>query len=234
MHGRFFSLWTLAGIIIVIGIVMTARHFDVAVLLRSTLAWVGGLGPLAPIFFILLYVMSAVLLIPGSILTISAGVLFGLGYGIVYVLIGATLGATCAFLTGRYIARDWVARKLQNNPKFVEIDRAVAHEGWKIVGLTRLSPVFPFNLSNYALGLTSISLRDYFFASMFGMIPGIVVYVYIGTLAGDIAKIGEGAAKPVAGQWAIEIVGFLATIVLAFYIARLARKALRQKSIEQG
>lgn len=234
MHGRFFSLRVLAGIIIVMAIAVIGRHFDVAALLRSTLAWVASLGPLAPIFFILLYVLSAVLLIPGSILTISAGVLFGLGYGIAYVLVGATLGATCAFLTGRYLARDWVARKLQNNPRFAEIDRAVAREGWKIVGLARLSPVFPFNLSNYALGLTSVSLRDYFFASMFGMIPGIIVYVYIGTLAGDIAKIGEGTAKPIAGQWAIEVVGFIATIALAFYIARLARKALQQKSAEQG
>src|SRR5690606_28498352 len=112
-----------------------------------------------------------VLLIPGSALTLGAGALFGVFWGTVYASTGATLGATCAFLIGRYLARDWVAARIARRPAFVAIDRAVAEEGWKIVGLTRLSPIFPFVLLNYAFGLTRVSLRDYVFASWLGMLP---------------------------------------------------------------
>ncbi|MEA2649986.1 MAG: hypothetical protein QOG61_2421, partial [Candidatus Binataceae bacterium] len=132
------------------------------------LQWISALGAVAPIVFIAAYIAACVLFIPGSIMTIGAGVLFGVIRGSIYVSIGATLGATAAFLVGRYFARDWVAAKLAGNATFSAIDAAVGREGWKIVGLTRLSPVFPFNLLNYAYGLTSVSLRDYLLASWIG------------------------------------------------------------------
>ena len=154
--------------------------------------------------------------------------LFGVIKGSIIVSIAATLGATCAFLVGRHIARDWVSKKIQSNPKFQAIDEAVAREGWKIVGLTRLSPVFPFNLLNYAYGLTRVSLRDYFFASWIGMMPATVMYVYIGSLAGEIAKIGEGRSRTLA-EWALYIVGLIATAAVTVYITRIARAALGKK-----
>src|ERR1700724_4474415 len=142
------------------------------------LEWISSLGAVAPIVFIAAYIAACVLFIPGSIMTIGAGILFGVVRGAIYVSIGATLGATAAFLIGRYFARDWVATKLAGNSTFNEIDAAVGREGWRIVGLTRLSPVFPFNLLNYAYGLTRVSLRDYVLASSLGMLPGAVMYKY--------------------------------------------------------
>ena len=199
-------------------------------LLRSLLRWISGVGPLAPLIFIGMYIVAPVLFVPGAILSIGAGTVFGLLMGTIYVSIGATLGATCAFLVGRYLARGWVAKKLEGNEKFKAIDRAVAREGWKIVGLARLSPFFPFNLLNYAFGLTEIRLKDYFFATWAGMIPGIVMYVYLGSLARDVARIGVMPVHRTPAQWAFEVVGFIASVAVAVYITYVAGKALREKT----
>jgi len=156
--------------------VVAATLFDLQQGFRDTLAWISGLGPVGALIFVSLYILACVLLLPGSILTLGAGVVFGVVNGSIAVSIGATLGATCAFLVGRYLARDWVAKRIAGKEKFKAVDEAVAREGWKIVLLTRLSPVFPFNLLNYAFGLTQVSIRHYFFASWLGMIPGTVMY----------------------------------------------------------
>jgi uncharacterized membrane protein YdjX (TVP38/TMEM64 family) len=203
-------------------------------LLRNALQWVNELGTItlfgvrfaiAPIAFILIYMVATVAFLPGSLLTLGAGVLFGIIQGSFYVFIGATLGATLAFLVGRYLARDWVSQKIAGNQKFKAIDQAVGRSGFKIVLLTRLSPIFPFNLLNYGMGVTGVSLKDYVLASV-GMIPGTIMYVYIGSLAGSIATIGgETSANPVA-QWAIRIIGFLATVAVTLYVTQIARKAL--------
>ncbi|HEY2104630.1 MAG TPA: TVP38/TMEM64 family protein, partial [Candidatus Binataceae bacterium] len=198
--------------------------------LKSALRWIGGLGPLGPLIFIGIYIVAPVLFFPGVILTIGAGTVFGLLAGSIYVSIGATLGATCAFLVGRYVARQWVAARLEGNAKFRAIDRAVAREGWKIVGLARLSPLFPFNLLNYAFGLTDISLRDYFFATWVGMIPGIVMYVYLGSLAGDVAMIGSRPVKRSAAHWSFEVAGFVVSVGVALYVTYVAGRALREKT----
>jgi uncharacterized membrane protein YdjX (TVP38/TMEM64 family) len=220
------GLW--AGL--AIAVIVIARYLGAVELLRATLEWTKGLGPLGPIVFIAIYVAACVLFIPGSILTIGAGVVFGVVRGSIYVSIAATLGATCAFLIGRYLARDWVAAKLEANPKFKAIDLAVAREGWKIVGLTRLSPVFPFNLLNYAFGVTRVSVREYIVASWAGMLPGTVMYVYIGSIAGDLAKASTHGASNAPGRWALNIVGFGATVAVAIYVARIGAKALREKT----
>jgi uncharacterized membrane protein YdjX (TVP38/TMEM64 family) len=178
------------------------------------------------VIFVLLYVVAAVLLLPGSVLTLGAGAVFGVMQGAVLVSAGATLGATAAFLVGRYLARGWVAARLQSYPRFAAIDQAVAREGWKIVGLTRLSPVFPFNLLNYAFGLTRVSLRGYVLASWIGMMPGTVMYVYVGSIAGDIATLSAGGQGRSAAEWAVYGVGLLATVVVTVYVTRLARAAL--------
>ncbi len=218
------------GIAAVAAILLAAaRYFDVQGLLRGALDWVGSLGPLGPVIFVAIYVMATVLFIPGSILTLGAGVVFGVVRGSIFVSIAATLGATCAFLVGRYIARDWVSAKIEGNEKFRAVDEAVGTEGWKIVGLTRLSPIFPFNILNYAFGVTRVSLRDYFFASWVGMMPGTVMYVYIGSLAGDLAKIGAGRQSRTAAEWSLYVVGMLATIAVTLYVTRIARRALERK-----
>ena len=114
--------------------------------------------------------------------------------------------------------------------RFKTIDDAVATEGWKIVGLTRLSPVFPFNLLNYAYGLTKVSLRDYFFASWIGMLPGTVMYVYIGSLIGDLARLGAGGRTRTGAEWALYVVGLVATVAVTVYVTRIARSALNKKT----
>ncbi len=187
-----------------------------------------GVGPWGPVCFILRYWLACVFLIPGSLLTLGAGVVFGVARGTVLVSVAATLGATAAFLVGRYLARDWVAAKVEANPKFKAIDEAVAKEGWKIVLLTRLSPAFPFNLLNYGFGLTRVSLRDYFFASWAGMLPGTALFVYAGSLAGDLAALGRGRSRTPA-EWALYGIGLAATLGVTWFATRLARRALAER-----
>jgi len=194
-------------------------------LLTNALDWVEQLGLIGPAVFILIYIAACVLFIPGSALTLGAGAIFGVVKGSFIVSIGSTLGATAAFLVGRYLARDWIARKIERNEKFTAIDQAVGAEGWKIVGLTRLSPVFPFSLLNYAYGLTKVSLRDYVLASWIGMMPGTVMYVYLGSLA----RLGIEAQSATAAQTVLKIVGLLATVAVTIYVTRIARAALARR-----
>ncbi len=217
----------------VIALVLAARHLGAGRAIADTLRWVSSLGTAAPLAFIAIYILACVLFIPGSILTLGGGFLFGVVWGSVYVSIGATAGATCAFLIGRYIARDWIARKLAANARFAAIDAAVGREGWKIVALTRLSPVFPFNLLNYAFGLSRVRLFDYVFASWLAMTPGIVMYNYLGSLAGDLARLGTEPRARTSAQWALDIVGLAATIAIAVYAARFARGALAQHALPE-
>ncbi|NEO97252.1 MAG: TVP38/TMEM64 family protein [Symploca sp. SIO2E9] len=203
-----------------------AQGFNPQEWLRNALEWIEGLGPVGAIAFMLLYIVATVAFLPGSILTLGSGVVFGVVLGSLYVFVGATVGATAAFLVGRYLARGWVSKQIAGNEKFRAIDEAVGKEGFKIVLLTRLSPVFPFNLLNYAYGVTKVALKDYFFASV-GMIPGTVMYVYLGSLAGNLATIGSGEQPTNAAvQWAIRIIGFIATVAVTLYVTKVAKKAL--------
>lgn len=217
------ALWT-ATIILIFAL---AKYFNVQELLKNSLNWIRDLGPSGIAAFILIYIAACVLFLPGSVLTLGAGAIFGVMKGSVIVSVASTLGATAAFLIGRYMARSLVASKIAGNRKFTVMDNAVAKEGWKIVGLTRLSPIFPFNLLNYAYGVTKVSLRDYFFASWIGMLPGTVVYVYVGSIAGDVVTLGNSPAKIL--QWSVRIVGLAATIAVTFYVTKIAKKALDQK-----
>jgi uncharacterized membrane protein YdjX (TVP38/TMEM64 family) len=215
--------------LITIFIIIIAKFLNLQSLLQQSLIWVQSLGIWGPAAFILIYNLATILFIPGSVLTLGGGVLFGVFWGSFYVFIAATFGATFAFLIGRYLSRDWVSQKIDKYPKFKAIDLAVAKEGLKIVFLTRLSPIFPFNLLNYAFGVTQVSLKDYILGSI-GMIPGTILYVYIGSLAGDIAMIGMKTppANPTL-QWMVRIIGLIATITVTIYVTRIAKKALEEE-----
>lgn len=195
---------------------------DPRAILREALDAITRLGPWGPVLFVLTYVAATVFFLPGSILTLGAGAVFGVVWGSLYVSAGSTLGATAAFLVGRHLARDAIARKIGGSARFAAIDRAVADEGWKIVGLTRLSPVFPFTLLNYAFGLTKVSLRDYVLASWIGMMPGTVMYVYLGSLA---QAASSGRTRTTA-EWALYGIGLLATVSVTIFVTRIARRAL--------
>ena len=190
--------------------------------------WVRGLGVWGPIVFIVGYVVATVAFVPGSILTLAAGAIFGLFRGTVYVFVAATVGSILAFLVSRYLARARIERRLQGNSRFEAIDRAVGAQGLKIVLLLRLSPVFPFNLLNYALGLTKVRLRDYVVAAV-GMLPGTFLYVYYGKLAGDVAALAGGVkVEKGAGYWTVLTLGLVATIAVTAVVTRIARNALRE------
>ena len=207
-----------------------AQGFNPQIWLKNALEWINNQGPVGGIAFMLLYIVAAVAFLPGSILTLGAGVVFGVFLGSLYVFIGATIGAIAAFLVGRYVARGWVAKKIAGNQKFAAVDNAVGREGLKIVLLTRLSPVFPFNLLNYAYGVTGVSLKDYILGTI-GILPGTIMYVYIGSLAGNIATIGTGEqpSNPTV-VWAIRIIGFIATVAVTLYVTKVARKALEEST----
>ena len=188
--------------------------------------WVDGLGVWGPVVFVVGYIASVIAFVPASILTLAAGAIFGVALGTVYVLVAATVGAAVSFLVARHLARDAVERRLAGNTRFAALDRAVGAEGRKIVFLLRLSPVFPFTLLNYALGLTNVRFGDYLIACA-GMIPGTLLYVYSGKLAGDVAVLASGApVQKGSGYYAFLTVGLVATVVVTTMVTRLARRAL--------
>lgn len=192
--------------------------------------WVDSLGIWGPVAFILGYMVAAVAFVPGALLTLAAGAIFGLAKGTAYVFIGATLGACSAFLVGRYGARRFVEKKIEDSEKFAAIDRAVGKNGLKIVFLLRLSPAFPFNLLNYALGLTKVRFVDYAIACL-GMLPGTFLYVYYGYTAGTLAEAvsKEGSERGMEG-WIFLGVGLVATLVVTILVTRLAQKALKEST----
>jgi uncharacterized membrane protein YdjX (TVP38/TMEM64 family) len=169
--------------------------------LVSALEWTQGLGLWGPVFVAAFYIVACILFLPGSVLTLGAGFLFEVIVGTITVSIGSTLGACAAFLVGRTIARNWISKKVAANEKFAAIDDAVGRQGFKIVLLTRLSPVFPFNLLNYAFGLTKVSFWKYALASWIGMLPGTVMYVYFGAGLRSLADVATGDVETgVAGK----------------------------------
>jgi uncharacterized membrane protein YdjX (TVP38/TMEM64 family) len=176
--------------------------------------------------FMLSYVAATILLVPGTILTLAAGFVFGLPVGVALVSLSSVAGASCAFLIGRYFARDWVRTRIAHLPRFGALDRATHHDGFLIVLLVRLSPLFPFNVTNYALGITAATFRDYLLASWIGMLPGTVLYVYIGTLVLDIAQLASGGIAELSAQRYLLVGGFIATVALTALITHRASRAL--------
>jgi uncharacterized membrane protein YdjX (TVP38/TMEM64 family) len=195
-------------------------------------AWVDGLGVWGPAVFIFGYVVAAVAFVPASLLTLAAGAIFGLTRGAAYVFVAAVLASSIAFLIARHLARHAIERRVAGNPRFAAVDRAVGAQGRKIVFLLRMSPVFPFNLLNYGLGLTRVRFVDYVVASL-GMIPGTLLYVYYGKLAGDVATLAGGVAvEKGAGYWAVLVLGLVATVVVTTIVTRIARRALAEATGE--
>jgi uncharacterized membrane protein YdjX (TVP38/TMEM64 family) len=174
----------------------------------------------------LAYVLACVLAIPGSLLTLGGGFALGLVVGFVAVFFGANVGAAAAFLLGRTLARGWIEKKVVGSPKFQAIDQAVGAQGFKMVLLLRLSPVFPFSILNYALGLTRVSFRDYVLANLLGMLPGILMYVYLGSLISSVAELFAGKRQRGPAEQALFYIGLAATVVVTLWITWIARRAL--------
>jgi uncharacterized membrane protein YdjX (TVP38/TMEM64 family) len=200
--------------------------------LPALAAWVEELGVWGPLAFIAAYAIAVVAFVPGSILTLAGGAIFGLAKGTLYVFVAAVIGSGAAFLVARHGLRSAVEERVSGNQKFAAIDRAVGEEGLKITFLLRLSPAFPFSLLNYALGLTRVRFSDYLIASV-GMLPGTLLYVYYGKLAGDVAALAGGAGmQNGAGYYTVLALGLAATVAVTALVTRLARRALAQVAVQ--
>jgi uncharacterized membrane protein YdjX (TVP38/TMEM64 family) len=220
-------------LVVVAGLLVAVKLLPVESTLQRFLAWIRGLGPWGPVALAAVYIVATVLMVPGTLLTLGAGFCFEFGVGFVTVSVGSTLGATAAFLVGRTLARGLVEAKVAGNPKFRALDQAVGEQGFKIVLLTRLSPVIPFNLLNYTFGLTRVRLRDYVLASWLGMMPATIMYVYFGTLAKELTELGTNSGEERTGRLIFYVVGLIATVAVTVFITRLARAALA-KAVPPG
>ena len=215
-------------IIIILGLLVAVKLLPVGKYVISALEWTEGLGPWAPIFVVIFYILACVLMMPGLIITIASGFLFDLLWGTIIVSIASTIGACAAFLVGRTFARGWIAQKVANRPKFKAIDEAVGKQGFKIVLLTRLSPIFPFNFLNYAYGLTKVKFWKYAVASWAGMLPGTVMFVYFGTAARSLTEIAAGGSQDKSATRIFLLLGLIMAIVVVVFVTHVARKALQQ------
>jgi uncharacterized membrane protein YdjX (TVP38/TMEM64 family) len=232
MNKKYLFLITLFLIIILL-----VTLVDLKSLWEMALIWVEKLGFWGYLLFIFLYNIGTLLFIPGSILTIKGGCLYGLLLGTILVSISALLGAIICFLLGRYYCRNWVYQQLTKYPLLQKLDRVVAEEGWKIVFLSRLSPLFPFNLLNYFFGITQISLKDYIIGSL-AILPGTVMYVYIGSLARDIVTFEPSNYGDIPETQGLirmmHLCGLIATIAITIYTIQIAQKTIKQKDIFKG
>jgi uncharacterized membrane protein YdjX (TVP38/TMEM64 family) len=190
-------------------------------------AWVNTLGPWAPLAFVVAYMAAAVLMLPAFLLTMAGGAVFGIVNGALLVLLGATLGGVCAFLLGRTILRDWVAKQVAKNATLAVVDRVIGQDGLRLMMLIRLSGAVPFVLTNYALGVTTVRLRDFTIA-MLGMTPTILAFATFGQ-AGVQSATGE-ATMP---TWVLAL-GIGATVLLAVLLTRIAQRAIREAEARQA
>jgi pyruvate/2-oxoglutarate dehydrogenase complex dihydrolipoamide dehydrogenase (E3) component/uncharacterized membrane protein YdjX (TVP38/TMEM64 family) len=220
------------ALVAVTALIVAIRAIHLQHYLLDFVNWIRSAGWLGLWVFGLVYVLATVLFLPGSILTLGAGFAYGVGLGTAVVWIGANVGAALAFGLGRTLARQWVAARVETNPRFAAIDRAVGRDGLKIVLLTRLSPVFPFNLLNYAFGLTTVSLRDYVLGSLVGMLPGTVMYVYLGSLITSLSELAAGRTSGGVTQQIFYFAGLAVTVVVTVYVTQVARRALAEATAE--
>jgi uncharacterized membrane protein YdjX (TVP38/TMEM64 family) len=217
-HGWWRPLLLLAAIL---GIIVLSKIFGLDQRLGDLREWIQSLGAWGPVVFVILYVAAVVAALPGAAISIAAGALFGALLGVVLVSIASTLGASLAFLISRYFARGGVVRWLSSNEKFQRLDQLTERHGAIIVALTRLVPIFPFNLLNYGFGLTRVPFRTYVFWSWLCMLPGTVLYV------GGADAVIKGIAKGHVPWVLISVVAGAAVIL--FFLVRYARGKLKEK-----
>jgi uncharacterized membrane protein YdjX (TVP38/TMEM64 family) len=228
----------LAASIVILTVPVYRSEFNAR--LTGFLEAMQGLGPWGPIIVGAAFIPACLSFLPGSPLTLFGGFAFGQTFGglaavVTCISAGSTLGATAAFLVGRSVARDWIEKKVAAFPRFQALDAAVAEQGFKIVLLARLSPAFPFNVLNYAFGLTRVSLRDYVLASWIGMLPGTILYAYLGSTVGALADVVAGRIEKSPAQQALFYAGLAATLAVTILVTRIAKRSLaRAVPIQTG
>jgi uncharacterized membrane protein YdjX (TVP38/TMEM64 family) len=217
-----------AGAVAVAGIAAALFLLPLDRWLLALVETMRGAGAGGAALYVAAYVLACVLFLPGSVLTLAAGFAYGPVQGTLLVMVASMLGATAAFVLGRTVLRGRIERRLAGQPRFAAVDRAVAAQGFKVVLLLRLSPLFPFNVLNYALGLTRVPLRTYALASLIGMFPGTLLYVYLGSLVTSAAQLASGQ-RPQGGPYGQLLFwgGLVATVLATVLITRTARRALQ-------
>ena len=219
---KLFALIFFAIVLLCASIVLPIKDW-----MQSLGDWVQTLGPLGPVAFAIAYIVAVLLVLPTWILTVSAGVAFGF-WGIPLVIVSASAGATLAFLIARIAFRERVRSWAQQKPLLKALDNVTKNEGWKVVGLLRLSPVVPFTLQNYAFGATEIPVWQFVIATFFGIMPGTALYVYIGTI-GRVAAENENFR---ASQILLLTIGLIATVAVIVIITRKAKSMLDQLGMQ--
>jgi len=227
-HNRARWIKLVVLICILVGLVITSIFLPVKDYVITVLEWIEHLGVWGPVVLAVFYILACVLMLPGGIITLAAGFMFGVVTGTITVSVGSTLGATGAFIVGRTFARRWIQKKVGNRPKFASIDQAVGEHGFKIVLLTRLSPIFPFNMQNYAYGLTGVKLWKYTLASWIGMLPGTLAYCYIGSGLRSLTEVTTGQTTGGLVQQIFFWGGLAATIVVVVIVTRIANNAMKR------
>ncbi|MEP6664310.1 MAG: TVP38/TMEM64 family protein [Verrucomicrobiota bacterium] len=224
--------WKWIGLgVALIGLIVASRFLPLGEWTKTFSDWIKNKGAIGYVIFVAAYVIGTILFFPASLMTIAAGVIFGLGKGIVVALSSATLGASLSFLIGRHLARGMVEKRIGKNEKFQAVNDAIGEQGWKIVGLLRLSPLVPFNVSNYFFGVTKVKFWQYVLASFVGMAPGTALYVYLG-YAGK-AALGGGKSEHSPAQYVFLGVGLAATIAVTVYVSHLAKKKLKKTNTDK-
>ena len=209
-------------------IVVCQIKFEIIQKVPNIIEKTASSGPVGYLGFILIYIVSTVMMLPGSPLTFTAGALFGFWKGLILVSLGSTLGATCAFMVSRYLIRKSIEKRVLKNKKFQSIDNEINEQGWKIVILSRLSPIIPFFLLNYALGITKIRFIHFIFASWIGMIPGTIVYVLMGTMGGAFIN-----GKKSSFEWVLLGIGLIATILVTLLISKIIKKSQAHNQLKR-
>jgi len=227
MKGR--VVWAIAALLML----AAAWFLPVKPWLGAALTWAASHREPAALVFIALYVLATVCLIPGLILTLAGGAIFGLARGVALVSAGSLLGASAAFFIGRTFARKWTQQRIAAWPRFRALDGALGERGFWIVLLTRLSPLFPFNLLNYAYGVTAVRPRDYIAASWLGMLPATVLYVYAGSAAANLAQALSGRVRTGKSATVLLVVGLAATVAVTALVTRAARRRLEHETPDE-
>lgn len=216
----FFALLLLLG--------LAAWQLPLKEWLADALTWVEANKQTAWLVFALAYIAAIVFILPASVFSLAAGYLFGIAQGWVLVIFTASIGATLSFLIGRSLLREWVVKRARDMANFSNLDEAVSKKGFLIVLLTRLSPVFPFSLINYIYGITKISVKNYSLATFFGIMPGALLYIYIGSTMKNLQDVLSGNIEQTAAQQWLLYGGLLATVILTVLITKIARNALQE------
>lgn len=198
--------------------------------IQAAIDGVASLGPWAIPAFLVLHVACVVALMPSVAPCIAAGAIFGVAWGLPVSVLGAGLGAITAFGLGRTVGRRWVEERFGHDVRFEALSTLARERGWKIVAMARLTPVFPFSIANYAFGVTPLRGRDYLLATMAGTIPTNAVYVYLGTMAGQLTGAEAAVEGRSAGEWALLALGLVTSVILALYLRRVASEVLDSDS----